>query len=114
MINVINKFLLVTLFFGFISCRTGVQKVNKINPPTKYIGWWIYGEEQNIFKDEATLDEWTLVFLNENNEDLIDLYIAVCEMEYFPMECNMYGNIENDTLFVIDFEITYIQGCEEE
>jgi len=47
-------------------------------------------------------------------EELVELYLAVCEMEYFPMECNMQGHLQNDTLEVTDFEITYIQGCGEE
>ena len=79
----------------------------------KYIGWWVYGEGQHIFKDEATLEEFDLVFPNENMEELVALYLSVCEMEYFPMECIMQGYLENDTLEVTDFEITYIQGCGE-
>lgn len=79
----------------------------------QYIGWWIYGEGQHIFKDESTLEEWELIFLNENTEELETLYLAVCEMEYFPMECVMKGNLHNDTLMVDDFEILYIQGCGE-
>ena len=78
-----------------------------------YVGWWVYGEGQHIFKDEQTLGEWELTFPNENMEELAELYIAVCEMEYFPMECTMQGNLQNDTLQVVDFEITYIQGCGE-
>ena len=68
---------------------------------------------QHIFKDEATLEEFDLVFPNENMEELVALYLSVCEMEYFPMECDMKGNVQNDTLEVTDFEITYIQGCGE-
>ena len=78
-----------------------------------YTGWWVYGEGQHIFKDEATLEEFDLVFPNENMEELVALYLSVCEMEYFPMECNMIGRLQNDTLEVTDFEITYIQGCGE-
>ena len=78
-----------------------------------YTGWWIYGEGQHIFKDEQTLGEWELTFPNENMQELVELYLAVCEMEYFPMECNMQGHLQNDTLEVTDFEITYIQGCGE-
>ena len=47
-------------------------------------------------------------------QELVELYLAICEMEYFPMECNMIGYLQNDTLEVTDFEITYIQGCGEE
>ena len=84
-----------------------------------YIGWWIYGEDQHIFKDQSTLEEYDLEFLNENIKELNDLYLAVCEMEYFPMECQMTGYIVRDIvtggkrLMVVDFEILYIQGCDE-
>ena len=37
----------------------------------QYTGWWVYGEGQHIFKDEATLEEWNLKFLNENMEEHI-------------------------------------------
>ncbi len=47
-------------------------------------------------------------------QELAELYLAVCEMEYFPMECIMQGNLQNETLQVFDFEILYIQGCGDE
>ena len=84
-----------------------------------YKGWWVYGEGQHVFKDEQTLDEYDVEFLNENMEALRDLYLAVCEMEYFPMECAMKGHLKKDvlekqnTLIVSEFEILYIQGCGE-
>ncbi len=85
----------------------------------EYIGWWVYGEGQHIFKDEQTLEEYDMEFPNENMEELIELYLAVCEMEYFPMECKMTGHLKKElaekqtTLIVSDFEILYIQGCGE-
>jgi hypothetical protein len=85
-----------------------------------HIGWWVYGEGQHIFKDEESLEEWDLEFPNENMEELKELYLAICEMEYFPMECKMIGHIRKDilekqnTLIVTEFEILYIQGCGEE
>ena len=78
-----------------------------------YVGWWVYGEGQNIFKDELTLDEYDLVFPNENMVELVELYISVCEMEYFPMECQMTGILIGSILSVQEFEILYIQGCGE-
>lgn len=84
-----------------------------------YLGWWIYGEGYHMFKDELTLEEWGLEFLNEDIEEVNKLYLAVCEMEYFPMECKMTGHFRNDivkkqkTLIVESFEILYIQGCDE-
>lgn len=83
-----------------------------------YQGWWVYGEGQHIFKDEKTLDEYNLEFPKENMEELKDLYLAMCEMEYFPMECNITGHLQKHilenklVLIVSDFEILYIQGCE--
>ena len=61
-----------------------------------YNGWWVYGEGQHIFKDEESLEEWNLEFSNENMEELKELYLAICEMEYFPMECEMIGNKRKD------------------
>ena len=78
-----------------------------------YVGWWVYGEGQHIFKDELTLDEYDLVFPNENMVELVELYISVCEMEYFPMECQMTGVLSGSILSVQEFEILYIQGCGE-
>ena len=78
-----------------------------------YQGWWIYGEEQHIFKDESTLGEWPLKFPNENKKELAELYLSVCEMEYFPMYCNMEGTFNGDTLVVTNFEILFIEGCDD-
>ena len=84
-----------------------------------YNGWWVYGEGQHIFKDEESLEEWNLEFSNENMQELKELYLAICEMEYFPMECEMIGHKRKDilknetTLIVSEFNILYIQGCGE-
>jgi hypothetical protein len=84
-----------------------------------HIGWWVYGEGQHIFKDDESLEEWSLEFPNENLEELEELYLAVCEMEYFPMECEMIGHkkknvLENQTTLIVSkFNILYIQGCGE-
>ena len=84
-----------------------------------HIGWWVYGEGQHIFKDEESLEEWNLEFSNESMEELKELYLAICEMEYFPMECEMIGHkrkdiLKNETaLIVSEFNILYIQGCGE-
>ena len=85
-----------------------------------FIGWWIYGEGQHLFKDEKTLQEWDLEFLNEDMKELEKLYLAVCEMEYFPMEFQITGhlrktnNSEKTTLIAQSFKILYIQGCGEQ
>jgi len=85
-----------------------------------HIGWWIYGENQHIFKDQESFEEWNVVFPNENMEKLEELYLAICEMQYFPLECEMIGKKSKDilsnqiTLIVLDFNILYIQGCGEE
>jgi len=78
-----------------------------------HTGWWVYGEGQHIFKDEQTLEEYDLVFPNENMVELVELYVSVCEMEYFPMECQMTGVLSGNILSVQAFEILYIQGCGE-
>ena len=96
------------------------MKVTVENTELKtYKGWWIYGEGQHIFKDEESLDEYNLEFSHEDIEELSALYLAVCEMEYFPMECAMKGYIKKNisatknTLLVSEFEILYVEGCEE-
>ena len=78
-----------------------------------YSGWWIYGEGSHFFKDENTLLEWSIYFPNEEEGHLEELYLAICEMEFFPMESIMKGHLKNDTLVVESFEILYIQGCGE-
>jgi len=114
MVDFINKpLILLTLVLCIAACGFSTKEQDKILEPKEYIGWWIYGEGQHIFKDETTLGEWGLAFPNENMQELAELYLAVCEMEYFPMECMMQGSLQNDTLIVADFEILYIQGCGE-
>ena len=88
-------------------------KVISSNLVKTYVGWWVYGEGQHIFKDEQTLEEYDLVFPNENMVELVELYVSVCEMEYFPMECQMTGILSGSILSVQEFEILYIQGCGE-
>ena len=103
------------------SCTDKQKKAEvTINKSTESLsGWWIYGEGQHIFKDEESLEEWDLEFLNESMEELKELYLAICEMEYFPMECEMIGHkrkdiLKNETaLIVSEFNILYIQGCGE-
>ena len=114
MLDLVNKnVIILTIVLGISSCGFSTKEQDKTVEPKQYVGWWVYGEGQHIFKDEKTLGEWELTFPNENMEELVELYLAVCEMEYFPMECIMQGNLQNDTLQVADFEITYIQGCGE-
>ena len=78
-----------------------------------FSGWWIYGESLHLFKDEKSLKEFEISFLNERKEDLELLYLEIAEMEYFPVDCNVKGYVKNDTLYVDDLEITFIQGCGE-
>ena len=125
----ISTISLVTLLLLFSSCSltTKVDQIVEIEvvniqsedvpglvvSPYTFTGWWVYGEGQHIFKDELTLEEYDLVFPNENMEELVELYVSVCEMEYFPMECQMTGILIGSILSVQEFEILYIQGCGE-
>ena len=99
--------------------ENGIKIIVENTKQKDYLGWWIYGEGYHMFKDELTLEEWDLEFLNEDIEEINKLYLAVCEMEYFPMECKMTGHFRSDiikkqkTLIVESFEILYIQGCGE-
>jgi hypothetical protein len=94
----------------FVTLSTKVISSDIVKP---YVGWWVYGEGQHIFKDEETLEEYDLIFPEENMEELVELYLSVCEMEYFPMECQMTGILSGSILSVQEFEILYIQGCGE-
>ena len=119
------KTLIFLFLIGLISCIvpknikqqeefvTLSTKVISSNIVKTYVGWWVYGEGQHIFKDEQSLEEYDLVFLNENMEELVKLYVSVCEMEYFPMECQISGILSGSILSVQEFEILYIQGCGE-
>ena len=119
------KFIIFLFLIGLISCTIPKnimqqEKIITLSPKAvisdtvkTYVGWWVYGEGQHIFKDELTLDEYDLVFPNENMEELEELYLSVCEMEYFPMECQMSGILSGSILSVQEFEILYIQGCGE-
>lgn len=120
------------LIFIFLSCNVQIDFINNYNESKKEVkkitettiskdfkGWWIYGDGYHLFKDEITLLEFNLEFPNENMNELKELYLAICEMEYFPMECKMTGKIKEDslkgqsTLVVSEFEILYIEGCGE-
>ena len=119
------KTLIFLFLIGITSCivpENIKEQEESINLSTKtissdtaktYLGWWVYGEGQHIFKDELTLAEYDLIFPNENMEELVELYVSVCEMEYFPMECEMKGILIGSILSVQEFEILYIQGCGE-
>jgi hypothetical protein len=119
------KFIIFLFLIGLISCTIPKnimqqEKIITLSPKAvisdtvkTYVGWWVYGEGQHIFKDELILDEYDLVFPNENMVELVELYISVCEMEYFPMECQMTGILRGSILSVQEFEILYIQGCGE-
>ena len=119
------KFIIFLFLIGLISCTIPKnimqqEKIITLSPKAvisdtvkTYVGWWVYGEGQHIFKDEEPLDEYDLVFPNENMEELVELYLSVCEMEYFPMECQMTGILSGSILSVQEFEILYIQGCGE-
>ena len=99
--------------------KSGIKIVVENTEQKAYTGWWVYGENQHIFKDEESLEEWDLEFPNEDMEELVELYLAVCEMEYFPMECKMIGHfkkelVKNQKILVVNnFEILYVQGCGE-
>ena len=98
--------------------KSGIEFIIENTKLKTYQGWWVYGEGQHIFKDEKTLNEYDLEFPNENMQELSNLYVAVCEMEYFLMECSMKGYLKKkifkkqNILVVTDFEILYVQGCD--
>jgi len=117
-----NTLIFLSLLLVISSCVTPKEVVEEssllrstdlVVKTNTLTGWWVYGEGQHIFKDEQTLEEYDLVFPNENMVELVELYVSVCEMEYFPMECQMTGVLSGNILSVQAFEILYIQGCGE-
>ena len=102
------------IFLTYLVLIISSQHFDKENRTLfSYSGWWIHGESYHVFKDEISLEEWNLKFLSEDLTELEELYLDITEMEYFPMECVMQGYIKKDTLYVVDFDITYVQGCGE-
>ena len=117
-----NTLIFLSLILVISSCVTPKEVIEKpsllrstdlVVKTNTLTGWWVYGEGQHIFKDEQTLEEYDLIFPNENMVELVELYVSVCEMEYFPMECQMTGILSGNILSVQAFEILYIQGCGE-
>ena len=99
------KHIIYILLFIVLGSESRQEIYTESAKSLNYNGWWIYGEAQHLFKDEKTLEEWPIIFLNENNNEVVNLYLEITEMEYFPVESIMKGNIKNDTLVVIDFQI---------
>ena len=99
----------------FCCCTNVVSEKNKKIPLKTYTGWWVYGQGNHIFKDEETLEEWDMFFLNEDQQDMEELYLEITEMEYFPVESVIQANVfEKESAKIIeiaDLEVTYIQGC---
>ena len=101
---------LILLSFILVSCVFEKEENTKLSMS----GWWIYGEGLHSFMDEKSLEEYNLQFPNEDSLELIELYLSVVEMEYFPMETNIIGFKKDNNFYVDDFEITYIIGCDEQ
>ena len=109
------KFYIIILSFILNSCVFEKNQSSTLDISTVQLsGWWVYGEGYHSFMDEVNLEEYDLEFTNEDSLEIIELYMSVVEMEYFPMETNIIGYKENNTFYVDDFEITYIVGCDEQ
>jgi len=109
------KFYIIILSFILNSCVFEKNQSSTLDISTVQLsGWWVYGEGYHSFMDQVSLKEYDLEFTNEDSLEIIELYMSVVEMEYFPMETNIIGYKENNTFYVNDFEITYIVGCDEQ
>ena len=109
------KFYIIILSFILNSCVFEKNQSSTLDISTVQLsGWWVYGEGYHSFMDQVSLKEYDLEFTNEDSLEIIELYMSVVEMEYFPMETNIIGYKENNTFYVDDFEITYIVGCDEQ
>tara|TARA_B100000513_G_C11886564_1_gene180967 strand:+ start:780 stop:1100 length:321 start_codon:yes stop_codon:yes gene_type:complete len=100
------------IFLAFFISSCIFEKENNTN--LSLSGWWVYGEGLHSFKDEKSLEEYNLQFLNEDSLELIELYLSIVEMEYFPMETNITGVRKDENFYVDNFEITYVVGCDEQ
>ena len=109
-----THYLLILLLIIIHSCNYESQKNDNDTVMNTSSGWWIYGEGLHLYKDKISLEENFIHFLNEDSLDLIELYMSVTEMEYFPLEVDIKFENKKDSLFVHDFDITYIQGCDEQ
>ena len=111
---ILLSFLCISLFISSCVNAPKSTNFNKEYTIELFSGWWIYGEGQHIYKDSKSLKEFDLIFPNEDSLYIIDLYLSVTEMDYLPIETNFYAFINTDSLLQVDdFEITYIQGCDE-
>ena len=110
-----NKLYIILIICSLSSCVFEKNQPQDLNVSvTQLSGWWVYGEGYHSFMDEVTLEEYDLDFIKEDSLEIIELYMSVTEMEYFPMETNIIGYKENKKFNVDDFEITYIVGCDEQ
>ena len=77
MLDLVNKSVIIlTIVLGISACEFSTKEQDKTRESKQYTGWWIYGEEQHIFKDETTLGEWGLTFPNENIEEFLSLRLT--------------------------------------
>ena len=113
----IKTLVYIILIVCFFSFKLTNNKNNK--PMVSYEGWWIFGDSNHLFKDQNTLKEISLVFMDYNENDINELYLSIAKMEYFPIECYIRGikkiDLKKNELYfsVQDFEILYVEGCGE-
>ncbi len=112
-----NYFYLLSILLAFAcSINSNLYEAKKI-PLQTYTGWWVYGNGEHIFKDSTTLEEWEIFFINEDKEDVEELYLEITQMEYFALECIIKGVVfqsnEKKIIEISDFKITHIEGCGE-
>ena len=91
------KFYIIIFSFILNSCVFEKNQSSALDISTVHLsGWWVYGEGYHSFMDEVNLNEYDLEFTNEDSLEIIELYMSVVEMEYFPMETNIIGYKENN------------------
>ena len=96
-----------------------VKIIIKNTAEKELTGWWVYGEGQHIFKDEESLEEFDIEFKDEDPKEIVELYLAICEMEYFPLESKIIAHKRKDvlrnqiTLIVSKINILHVEGCGE-
>tara|TARA_B100001758_G_scaffold247961_1_gene269269 strand:- start:28368 stop:28772 length:405 start_codon:yes stop_codon:yes gene_type:complete len=134
MTNYLNNIIILYGLFFLSSCgseiKIDVEKniahstnevkiIIKNTAEKELTGWWVYGEGQHIFKDEESLEEFDIEFKDEDPKEIVELYLAICEMEYFPLESKIIAHKRKDvlrnqiTLIVSKINILHVEGCGE-
>ncbi len=72
-----TQYPLILLFITICSCNYDSQKKDNDTVINTSSGWWIYGEGLHLYKDEVSLEENVIHFLNERHD-----MFSICTVTY--------------------------------